>query len=296
MRLHYSANFATGDNCSRVRPCILLKLRAEGIEGRIGSGGAVGCRELSEALQGLSGNPLTGHITVELSLLKAILLHEFFKVTAATIAAKVFGLPLRLALQVELGQSFVDECNGGEETLDGLFRVALLLFLSTDFHIETPGRTVVGGGVYAIVILTLTFGVYVNLLDNASAVNFMVVSISTPIPTRLIPDELREGVAKLLDGTIRLDFLLILCKHSQNFLNVIIFSMWRLFYRSGERLSQFRNCSMTPTEPISAHSQHPVDRLFKVLGRVGKGFLPKRHLSVLTKITNRITCHIIITD
>ncbi|GIX61596.1 uncharacterized protein BcabD6B2_10310 [Babesia caballi] len=90
------------------------------VRSKIGSGGAVGFRELIKALEGLSGNFVTGHTSVKLSATEAIRSHKLIKGVAMTTATKALTRPLRLAIEEELGQSLVNFFDGGEETLDAL--------------------------------------------------------------------------------------------------------------------------------------------------------------------------------
>ncbi|GIX63379.1 CinA family protein [Babesia caballi] len=100
----------------RVRPCTLLKLRTEGVEGRIFASDAVGCVELLKVFERLTDNLVTGHTGVELSATEAILFHELFKFTVGT---KALAIPLGLALHVQLSKPLEDELDRGEEILNG---------------------------------------------------------------------------------------------------------------------------------------------------------------------------------
>ncbi|GIX65371.1 3-hydroxyphenylacetate 6-hydroxylase [Babesia caballi] len=101
-----------------VQPCILFKLSTEGIEGRICADSLIGFRELSEVFERSVGNFVTGHTSVELSRLIAVVIHELLK-SFVTTSTKTLLRPPVLALEKELSQSLKDFLNGGEEILDG---------------------------------------------------------------------------------------------------------------------------------------------------------------------------------
>ncbi|GIX64667.1 uncharacterized protein BcabD6B2_41020 [Babesia caballi] len=128
------------------RPCILLKLRTEGVDGWICSGGVVGCRELIKAIESFTDNLFTGHITVELSLFKAIPIHEVLK-SFVTTATKALTSPLRLAIVVELGQSLEDLFNGDEEIYNACISFFVFSLDTINFYVGEPGGTIVSRGV-----------------------------------------------------------------------------------------------------------------------------------------------------
>ncbi|GIX61955.1 serine-tRNA ligase [Babesia caballi] len=227
---------------------------------------SVSFRELGEILERLGGNFVTGHPRVKLSATEAIVIKELAKFT---IAVKVFGLPLILAIPVELSQSLVNFFNGGEETSKSFF-----LGIVSGRHGGGPGGTVVGRGVGALKISRL----HNTTLDN------LPLFLTAVIP---VANKLLQCVGQPDDGTSRI-LIYIIHNLGQNFLNVIIFFIWLLSYRSGKLFGQAFNGLIIILATIPpTHSQHPVNRLFKVFRRLGKGLI-RRHPNVPT---NRLTYH-----
>ncbi|GIX65006.1 transposase [Babesia caballi] len=252
-----------------------VRSKTEGLEGWIVPGGAVGRGELGKVFERIIGNVCTGHITVELSLAKAICSHKLIKGVAMTTATKTLLRPLRIAFKVELSQSLVDECNGSEEAFKGFF---VDIFNSGKYFRQLGTAVIRGVGVWKV-----------SSFQNTIFADLPLIIRITFRP--LIPYELLQCVGQPDDGTSRTD-ICIIHNLGQNFLNVIIFFIWLLSYRSGKLLGQAFNGLLTLLVLLIAvpptHSQHPVNRLFKVYGRLGKGLLPSRHLKVPT---NRLTYH-----